>query len=84
MIRATVDFVKWGFGEPEEMSVLEIGNDGTGTKALGNYNYKITKKGSEALWKSGRVEGFPRKRLGHWDLIFRCLKDAIGERNDKN
>jgi len=81
MIKITVDFVKWGIGKPEELSVMTIANDGTGTKTRGNYTYKITQKRTGVLWKSGRIDDFPRKRLGHWDLIFRCLKDAIGDRN---
>jgi bifunctional DNase/RNase len=32
-------------------------------------------------YKEGRVEGFPRQRLLAYDLLFRCLKTAVGHRN---
>jgi len=28
------------------------------------------------------VAGFPRKRLLAWDLLYRVLSDAVGDRNE--
>jgi hypothetical protein len=33
------------------------------------------------LWKTGRVEDFPRKRLLGWDLLYRALHATVGDRN---
>lgn len=29
----------------------------------------------------GIVEGFPREKLGAWDLLFRALRAVVGDRN---
>lgn len=33
------------------------------------------------VWKRGRVMGFPRKRLGEWDLLLRALCACLFKRN---
>lgn len=33
------------------------------------------------IWKKGRIEGFPRQRLGPWDLLFRALGALTFKRN---
>ena len=56
---------------------IEIANVG-GTKASGDYAVRILKAGKRrAIWKLGRVEGFPRLRLGVWDLLLRALADIL-------
>jgi hypothetical protein len=63
------------------IGVAEITNDGTtGSTEIGNYNYRLYLEDGK-LWKSGRVEDFPRLCLNAFDLLFRALKDAIGVRN---
>lgn len=32
---------------------------------------------SPGVWKRGRIQAFPRKRLGPYDLLLRCLVAAI-------
>lgn len=32
-------------------------------------------------WRKGKVEGFPRLKLGPWDLLLRALVSAVGKRN---
>lgn len=36
---------------------------------------------AKTTWKRTSIKGFPRSRLGPWDLLFRCLRMAIGNRN---
>lgn len=49
---------------------------------IGEYSYKIRKwtKG-EGVWREGKVRGHHRKKRGPWDLLFRCLLDAVASRN---
>jgi hypothetical protein len=54
-----------------------IKNDGAGTETLGNYKFMISKwDNSKEPWKKGVLKNFPRKKLGGWDLLFRCLRVA--------
>lgn len=82
MIRATIDLIPFGIGEPETLGTVEIANDATGTRTKGNYNVRVRGKDGRIL-RIGRVEGFPRKRLLGSDLLYRALKETIGERNEK-
>lgn len=60
---------------------MEIANIG-GTVARGNYVVRLSIKGQpERIWKQGRVINFPRRKLGAYDLLYRALKDTVGERN---
>ena len=57
-----------------------IANSGTGTPTQGNYRVEL----SDALgrrWRTGTIEGFPRKRLLAWDLLTRALYSVLGGRN---
>ena len=81
----------WPFGQESkkrELGRMSIANDGTGGVQTGNYNAKIFKSMeysekalSTSVWKKGRVEDFPRLRLGPWDLLLRSLFVCIGKRN---
>jgi len=60
-----------------------------GTATHGKYRAYLSKfKGiknphapeSVEVWKRTRLEGFPRKRLGPWDLLFRVLDLCVGTR----
>lgn len=42
---------------------------------------RCTRPLEKDTWKKGRVEGFPRLRLGPWDLLFRALGSLISDRN---
>lgn len=88
MIRVTVELRSArGRQYDEVLGVAEIVNDGIesrlthGTK--GSYDVRITKRGKAAsqTWKTGRVEGFMRRKYGAWDLLYLALKEIIGERN---
>lgn len=78
----------WPGGDRANARVLgeaTITNDGKGTEDAGNYNAVLFKSPEYArepgVWKSGRVENFPRARLGPWDLLYRALRAMIGRRN---
>lgn len=81
MIRITIDLIPMGWQKPENLGVIEIVNDGMGTKARGNYYANAYDKGGR-LWKSSTISNFPRTRLLVFDLLYRLLKEMIGERND--
>ena len=83
MIRVTVELVPHGIeGRKKHLGTAEIWNDATGNLATGNYGYRLSRRGQpNSDWKSGEVKGFPRKRLGGWDLLFRALRNAVADRN---
>jgi hypothetical protein len=35
----------------------------------------------DQVWKKGEVKGFPRTRLGAWDLLYLALRNIVGSRN---
>jgi len=77
----------WPKGDKTKARLLgegQIANVG-GTAANGNYTVKLLKSPEYAktsgTWKSGHVEGFPRVRLGPWDLLLRALQSCVGDRN---
>jgi len=82
MIRITVELLPKGFEEGKKvLGVATIANNLTGTTTQGNYSYTLFKKGGRTPYKIGRIVDFPRKRLLTWDLLFRVLADAVGDRN---
>lgn len=71
-------------GQRREIGTVTIANVG-GTKTRGNYEVKLFKNlrdaAKKAIWKKGVVEGFPRLRLGPYDLLLRALAAMVGGRN---
>ena len=69
----------------ELLGVVAISNDGSGTDETGNYNVELHESprdaGRSEIWKRGRMEGFPRLRLGPYDLLYRALKACVGNRD---
>ncbi len=84
MLRITIELLPFGLElEKKLLGKIEVWNDASGTKNLGNYKFRIFEKGSEkTIWKTGDVKGFPRKRLTSYDLLYRCLKIVLGARNE--
>jgi hypothetical protein len=88
----------WPVGNRAAARVLGeavVFNDGTGGNGpVGNYGVALSKKGGfgngsrlEAaqltnVWRKGAVRGFPRLRLGSWDLLLRALRSLVGARNE--
>jgi hypothetical protein len=70
----------------EDLGIMQITNDETGTADEGNYMYLILKSPKYAqrpgIWRQGRIEGFPRRSraAGPWDLLRGILNDALGPR----
>ncbi len=77
----------WPGGAEEEaqtVGIMQIVNDESGSYGKGNYDARILKwEKTDESWKEGRIDAFPRAKLGHWDLVYRALKSMIGYRNDE-
>lgn len=83
MLRVTIDLVPMGDESRKRvLGVMEIANDGQGTSTSGNYMVRLCKAGQpKAIWRRGGITGFPRARLGVYDLLLRCLVATVGQRN---
>lgn len=88
MMRITIEMIPGGDeAKAQTLGVAEITNLGTGDHDLGNYEVLIFKSRTYSttagIWKRARVFRFPRssRRLGPWDLLFRALRGAVGDRN---
>lgn len=46
-----------------------------------SYSWRITKKNEKGTWKSGHIGDHNPARRGVWDLVYRILRDAVGNRN---
>ena len=67
--------------QSKHLGTAKIINDNTGNLSMGNYKILLSGKNSKQIWRAGAIKGFPRKVLGHWDLLYRALKELVGERN---
>lgn len=79
MLRITIELVPHGIeSRKSTLGVIKIANDATGTLSSGNYDVTLSKEPPIAkrtgIWKKGTVEGFPRQKLGPYDLLFRALR----------
>lgn len=87
MIRCTIELIPGGDERSERrrvVGVVEIGNDGSSTNPhVGNYNVRLDRSlvGKPGVWRTGHVDGFPRVRLGPYDLLYRALAETVGDRN---
>ena len=57
-----------------------ITNLGTGSQTRGNY-FADLRDAAGRPWRHGPVTDFPRKRLLAWDLLYRTLKNLVGDRD---
>ena len=80
----SIKFELWPFGlesQKQSLGHATITNIG-GTNTSGEYKATLFTKGDKPrVWKAGKVFGFPRLKLGGWDLLYRALRELIGERN---
>lgn len=83
MIRITVELVPRGNENKKRViGTAVIANDASGTPKIGNYEAALsTRHKKPRVWKSVAVDHFPRQRLGAWDLLYRVLRAAVGDRN---
>lgn len=82
MIRVTIELIPLGVGHAKSTWTAEIENVNF-NPTQGEYNYRLSRRGGDVRlpWRHGNISGFPRKRLSAYDLLFRVLRDAVGERN---
>ncbi len=83
MIRVTVELLPHGFEDRKRhLGTMELWNTGEGGIDVANYEGTLSKWGRpKQVWKRGRIEGFPRQRLGPWDVLLRMLVAIVGKRN---
>lgn len=84
MLLITIDLISANSGLNMGTWKAELYNDATGTHSRGNYVLKVYRKGENfggRVWRAATVQDFPRKSLSAWDLLFRALRGAVGERN---
>jgi hypothetical protein len=83
MLRVTIELLPFGSeNQKRTLGAIEIVNDGTGDVNTGHYDVTIFKWGEgRRVWRRGRVEAFPRRRLGPHDLLYRALAATVGGRN---
>lgn len=80
MLRVTIELVPLGIeSRARVIATGTIANVGTGTPASGNYRVEL-RDAAGRKWKNGQVEGFARKRLLAWDLLYRALEKLVGGR----
>ena len=80
MLRIVIDLIPLGFGEPLEIGNMEVWNDATGSKTIGNYGFRIFKKNSNVVIKSGHVSRYKRKAWSVWYLIYLCLHEVYKDK----
>ncbi len=82
MIKITIELIPASAPDrPRHLGTALIHNDGTGTPTVGNYRVSLSRRGRpKSVWKEGAISGFPRKRLGPWDLLLWALAATVGQR----
>lgn len=82
MIEITVELIDSRTFERSHLGTAHIVNDGSGDIDRGNYDIMLSKWGQPTVsWKKGRVEDFPRRIRGPWDLLYLALRNVVGDRN---
>lgn len=76
----------WPGGNPDKARLLttaRIHNDGSHEDhpRRGNYVVRLNGQGTNrsGLWRTGRVDNFPRLSYGPWELLRRALNAALKE-----
>lgn len=82
MIVVTVELWPGGSESAKRhLGTATITNDATGTLTRSNYKVVLSKRGQPgSVWKRSHVINFPRKLLGHWDLLMCGLAAICGPR----
>ena len=80
MLRVKIELDQFGLGKIITFWTMDIWNDLSGTKSLGNYKFRVYNKNStNTIWKGGEIKGFQRLRWSPWYLLYLCLKQIYGE-----
>lgn len=73
-------------GHRTDIARAVIRNDHLGSHERGSYEVRIYDPPAYNPWAgrtlATRIEDFPRRELGAWDLVYRALRDLVGHRND--
>ena len=81
MLRITIELVPLGMeSRAKVIATGTIANTGTGTPTCGDYRIEL-RDAAGRKWICGHIEGFPRTRLLAWDLLYRALRERVGNRN---
>lgn len=80
MLVVRIELVDANTGKVSELSRMLIANDGTGTRAVGNYDVRLSDAGvtdNRKVWESyarkGRVEQHDRRFEPLWTLVRRAI-----------
>ena len=82
MIRVTIELLPAGNeSRKRHLGTVDIANDGTGTRGLGNYNVRLSRRGNpDSTWKTERINGFRRLKFGAYELLLLALAATVGQR----
>jgi hypothetical protein len=83
MIRVTVEQIDGDVVRPLATATIDPVGAITNADNVGDYAIQLSRFGRPGAWKTGRLTGFPRRVLGGWDLVFRCLDVMVGFRDRK-
>jgi hypothetical protein len=75
MIEIEINLYKFGYRNlKKNLYTIKIANDGTGSKTIGNYKYRVTKS---KIIKMGKIAGFRRKNRTALYLLYLVLKSMF-------
>ena len=79
MIRVTIELVPSRGGSPQLLGVAMIANTGESQDPRrGNYTAVFATRTGKT-WKTASVENYPRQAYQVWVLVYRLLKEAVGD-----
>lgn len=80
MLKVTVELLPGGREEDKKLlGTVLIANIG-GTETQGRYLGSVWGKRGRYVGQT-EIKKFPRKRLLAWDLVYRVLRNVLGDRN---
>lgn len=84
MLRITIELLPGGKEEGKTVlgtvtiALQEMSSAGT----RGRYKAQFRGKGGQVLWDPIEIRDFPRRQRLAWDLLYRALHVAVGDRNN--
>lgn len=63
------------------VGTLKVALTDINDKGHRSYNWSLSKFRDRGVWKTGTIDGHNPRCRGPWDLIFRILRKAVGQRN---
>jgi hypothetical protein len=79
VIRVTIELLPASGGDSQLLGVAMIANTGESRDPKrGNYDAVFATRTGK-MWKAARVENYPRQAYQVWVLIYRLLKEAVGD-----